>query len=200
MRKGERGLPCSDVLVRPPSHRLGRFNKLILGTEQYGAVEDRFEAICCMYRRNEPPRPRASLGLRAGASCLTPRKKQWNMSRITRRAMHKLPKVSQPPLSHRGATPDSDRARRPPLAQAPASGVELTRGDRVEGLGDFGKPNGEFGTVQRSNEDDAEVRWDHDGCVRVHQPSLRKTGEVAKIPGRLKKVLGKLIQLRPELP
>lgn len=98
------------------------------------------------------------------------------MSRITRKAMPKLPKVSQPPLSHRGATPDSDRARRPPLAQLPASDQELTPGDRVEGLGDFGKPTGEFGTVQRSNEDDAEVKWDDDGCVRVHQPSLRKTG------------------------
>lgn len=101
--------------------------------------------------------------------------------------MHELPKLSQPPLSHRGATPDSDRARRPPLAQAPASGEELIRGDRVEGLGNFGKPNGEFGTVQRSNEDDAEVKWDDDGCVRVHQPSLRKTGRVDKKPGRLKK-------------
>jgi hypothetical protein len=54
----------------------------------------------------------------------------------------------------------------------------------VEGLGDFGKPNGEFGTVQRSNEDDAEVKWDDDGCVRVHQPSLRKTGKVGKRPSR----------------
>jgi len=109
------------------------------------------------------------------------------MSRIKLKATHKLPKVSQAPLSHRGATPDSDRARRPALAQPPANDQELTRGDRVEGLGDFGKPNGEFGTVQRSNEDDAEVKWDDDGCVRVHQPWLRKTGEVAKRPGKSKK-------------
>lgn len=116
-----------------------------------------------------------------------PEKKRSNMSRITRKLMLKLPKVSQPPLSHRGATPDSDRARRPPLSQLPARDEELTRGDRVEGLGDFGKPSGEFGTVQRSNEDDAEVKWDDDGCVRVHQPSLRKTGKVDKKPGRSKK-------------
>jgi len=129
----------------------------------------------------------------------SPGKKQSNIYRMTLKSMHKLPKVSQPPLSRRGATPDSDRARRPALSQLPDSGAELTRGDRVEGLGVFGKPNGEFGTVQRSNEDDAEVKWDHDGCVRVHQPSLRKTGEVAKRPGRLKKVLGKLIPLQPEV-
>jgi hypothetical protein len=109
------------------------------------------------------------------------------MSRITRKAMHKLPKASQPPLSRRGATPDSDRARRPPLSLLPARDEELTRGDRVEGLGDFGKPNGQFGTVQRSNEDDAEVKWDDDGCVRVHQPSLRKTGKVNQKPVQSKK-------------
>jgi hypothetical protein len=30
-------------------------------------------------------------------------------------------------------------------------------------LGDFGKPTAEFGTVERSNEDDAIVKWDDDG-------------------------------------
>jgi hypothetical protein len=44
----------------------------------------------------------------------------------------------------------------------------------VEGLGDFGKPTGEFGTVQQSNDDDVIVKWDDDGRVRVRQPSLRK--------------------------
>ena len=57
----------------------------------------------------------------------------------------------------------------------------------MEGLGDFGRPSGEFGTVQRSNEDEAEVKWDDDGCVRVRQPSLRKTGKVDKKPGKSKK-------------
>jgi hypothetical protein len=74
----------------------------------------------------------------------------------------------------------------------------------VEGLGDFGKPSGEFGTVQRSNEDEAEVKWDDDGCVRVRQPFLRKTGKVDKKPGKSKKrsasssaLLRKLVLLSP---
>lgn len=86
----------------------------------------------------------------------------------------KLRKSPQPPLAYPGATPDSDRARRPPLAQMAASGEELIRGDRVEGLGHFGKPTGEFGTVEKSNEDDAIVKWDDDGRIRIHQPSLKK--------------------------
>src|SRR5664279_4245607 len=71
-----------------------------------------------------------------------------------------LPKAPQPPLSHRGAAPDSDRAKKPRLTEPSAGEQELNLGDRVEGLGDFGKPTGEFGTVQRANEDDAVVKWD----------------------------------------
>ena len=102
------------------------------------------------------------------------RKKQSNMSDSINDPIAKLHKAPQPPLSHRGATPDSDRARKPPLIEPSATGEELSPGDRVEGLGDFGKPTGEFGTVQQSNEDDAVVKWDNDGRVRVHQPSLKK--------------------------
>jgi hypothetical protein len=54
------------------------------------------------------------------------------------------------------------------------SDSELNRGDRVEGLADFGKPTGEFGTVEQTNEDDALVKWDDDGRVRLHQPWLKK--------------------------
>lgn len=86
----------------------------------------------------------------------------------------KLSKASQPPLSRPGATPDSDRARRPPLSEPAATGQELTPGDRVEGLGNFGKPTGELGTVERANEEDAVVKWDDDGRERLHQPSLKK--------------------------
>jgi hypothetical protein len=86
----------------------------------------------------------------------------------------KLRKSPQPPLSHAGATPDSDRAKRPPLAEPSATGVELNPGDRVMGLADFGKPTGEFGTIEKTNEDDALVKWDDDGRTRQHQPSLRK--------------------------
>jgi len=95
------------------------------------------------------------------------------MSRINK-PTPKLRKAPQPPLSHVGATHDSDRAKRPPLSRPLASGSELTPGDRVEGLGAFGKPTGEFGTVKQTNEDDAIVRWDDDGRTRLHQPWLNK--------------------------
>ena len=95
------------------------------------------------------------------------------MTHGTKKPIPKLRKAPQPPLSHAGAIPDSDRAKRPPLSE-PAAGQELSPGDRGEGLGDFGKPNGEFGTVERANEDDAVVKWDDDGRIRIHQPSLKK--------------------------
>jgi hypothetical protein len=85
-----------------------------------------------------------------------------------------LRKAPQPPLSHLGAVPDSDRAKKPSLTDPPATGLEINPGDRVEGLGDFGKPTGEFGTVERTNERDAVVKWDDDGRVRLLQPWLKK--------------------------
>ena len=96
------------------------------------------------------------------------------MTHRTNKPTPKLRKAHQPPLSRPGAILDSDRAKRPPLSEASATGQELTPGDRVEGLGNFGKPTGEFGTVKQANEDDAVVKWDDDGHVRVHQPSLKK--------------------------
>lgn len=85
-----------------------------------------------------------------------------------------LPKAPQPPLSYLGATPDSDRAKKPRLADPSATDQELNPGDRVECLGNFGKPTGQFGTVERANEDDAVVKWDDDGRVRLRQPWLKK--------------------------
>jgi hypothetical protein len=85
----------------------------------------------------------------------------------------KLPKAPQPPLSHRGAIPDSERAKRAPLG-ARLNTQELNPGDRVEGLGNFGIPNGEIGTVERTNDEDALVKWDDDGRTRLHQPNLKK--------------------------
>jgi hypothetical protein len=96
------------------------------------------------------------------------------MTRGTNKPIPKLRKAAQPPLSHPRAIPDSDRAKKPPLSEPSATGEQLTPGDRVEGLGNFGMPNGEFGTVERANEDDAVVKWDDDGRMRIHQPSLKK--------------------------
>jgi hypothetical protein len=86
----------------------------------------------------------------------------------------KLRKKAQPPLSRRGATPDSDRAKAPRLLEPGTTDQELKPGDRVEGLGDFGKPTGDFGLVERTNEDDALVKWDKDGRKRLPQPRLKK--------------------------
>jgi hypothetical protein len=85
-----------------------------------------------------------------------------------------LPKAPQPPLSHPGATPDSDRAKKPRLAEPAATAQEFNPGDRVEGLGNFGKPTGELGTVEQANEEDAVVKWDDDGRMRLRQPWLKK--------------------------
>jgi hypothetical protein len=97
-----------------------------------------------------------------------------SMSSISDSRLPKLRKASQPPLSYPGAIPDSDRAKKPPLVEPPATDQELNPGDRVEGLGNFGKPTGELGTVEQTNEEDAIVKWDDDGRVRRHQPSLKK--------------------------
>jgi hypothetical protein len=96
------------------------------------------------------------------------------MTRITDKPLPKLRKAPQPPLSHLGATPDSDRAKKPRLVEPSATDQELNPGDRVEGLGNFGKPTGEFGTVEQTNEEDAVVKWDDDGRIRLHQPWLKK--------------------------
>jgi hypothetical protein len=96
------------------------------------------------------------------------------MTLINNNRIPKLHKAPQPPLSRPGATPDSDRARKPALAEPSATGDDLNPGDRVEALGDFGKRTGEFGTVEQANDDDAIVKWDDDGRVRLHQPWLKK--------------------------
>ena len=96
------------------------------------------------------------------------------MSRTIHKPLPKLRKAPQPPLSRRGATPDSDRAKRPPLDQPATTGEELNPGERVEGLGNFGKLTGELGTVEQVNEEDAIVKWDDDGRMRLHQPWLKK--------------------------
>jgi hypothetical protein len=59
------------------------------------------------------------------------------MTQSTRDPIRALPKAPQPPLSYPGATPDSDRAKKPPLAEPSVTDQELNPGDRVEGLGNF---------------------------------------------------------------
>src|ERR1022692_4766152 len=96
------------------------------------------------------------------------------MIHCAKKLIPKLREAPQPPLSHSGAIPDSDRAKKPPLGETRATNHEPEPGDRVEGLGNFGKPTGEIGTVDRANEEDAVVKWDDDGRTRLHQPSLKR--------------------------
>ena len=96
------------------------------------------------------------------------------MAHITNNPIPKLDKALQPPLSYRGATPDSDRAKRPPLAVGPSTDEELNPGDRVMGVEKSGKPTWDFGTVEQANEDDAVVKWDGDGLRKLPQESLKK--------------------------
>jgi hypothetical protein len=139
--------------------------KLIVKGVQFGSVESFLPGYFLFI---EPMNNRG-----AARRCALVEKKN-TMTHATRKRTPRLRKAPQPPLSYAGAVPDSDRAKRPPLSEASATGTELTPGDRVEGLGNFGKPSGEFGTVERANEDDAIVKWDDDGRMRIHQPSLKK--------------------------
>jgi hypothetical protein len=50
----------------------------------------------------------------------------------------------------------------------------LNPGDRVEGLGNFGRPTGDVGTVEQTNEEDAVVKWDGDGEMRLGRAWLKK--------------------------
>ena len=96
------------------------------------------------------------------------------MTHIADNLIPKLRKAPQPPLSYPGAVADSDRAKKPRLAEPSATDEELNPGDRVEGLGNFGMPTGDFGTVEQANEDDAVVKWDNDGRMRLRQAWLKK--------------------------
>ena len=138
--------------------------KLIVRTVQFGSAEPFLPAYPVPIEPNNRGVPRCSALVET----------ENTMSHSTYKPTPKLRRAPQPPLSYAGAVPDSDRAKRPPLSETSATGPELSPGDRVEGLGNFGKPTGEFGTVERANEDDAVVKWDDDGRMRIHQPSLKK--------------------------
>ena len=104
-----------------------------------------------------------------------------DMTDIIKNPIPALPKAQQPPLSYPGATPDSDRAKKPRLADPSATDQELNPGDRVEGLGNFGKPTGEFGIVKQANEDDAVVEWDDGGRMRLRQQWLKKIQHATRL-------------------
>jgi hypothetical protein len=103
------------------------------------------------------------------------------MANLKKQPIPKLRRTAQPPLAYPGSPPDSDRAKKPSLAEPATTCREINSGDRVEGLGYFGKQTGEFGTVERANEDDAVVKWDDDGRTRVHQPWLKKIYPAARL-------------------
>ena len=163
---GPSSMDAIAVEVAWPGRELPHLAKLIVRTVQFGTAKPFFPSLWCIYRGDEQSLRRALLWPLG--------KKQWNMTDIANKPIPKLNKAPQPPLSHRGATPDSDRAKKPPLAEPSATDQELNPGDRVEGLGNFGMPTGEFGTVEQANEDDAVVKWDDDGRMRLGQPWLKK--------------------------
>jgi len=107
--------------------------------------------------------------------------KESKMTDTAIRPIRKLREAPHPPLAYPGATPDSDRAKKPRLVDPCASSQQVSPGDRVEGLGDFGRPTGEFGTVEQTNDDDAVVKWDDDGRIRLHKPWLRKVSATPAI-------------------
>jgi hypothetical protein len=103
------------------------------------------------------------------------------MTEITNKATPKLQKAPQPPLSYPGSTHDSDRAKKPSLAEPSATGQELTPGDRVEGLGNFGVPTGQLGTVERASEEDVIVKWDGGCRMKLRQPWLKKVWPATRV-------------------
>ena len=114
----------------------------------------------------------------------------WGMMSRINKLTPRLRNAPQPPLSHTGAPADSDRPKRPPLVQPHAPDSELNPDDRVEGLANFGRPTGEFGTVEQTNEDDALVKWDDDGRTRLRQPWLRKVSKKIRPLGKRATLLG----------
>jgi hypothetical protein len=110
-----------------------------------------------------------------GAPDLLPYRPQLgkDMTDNARDEMRKQPQAPQPSLSHPGAAPDSDRAKKSPLGvRRPPTHGKVVPGDRVEA--NFGKPSGAVGTVEQANEDDAVVKWDGDGRIKLRQPLLKK--------------------------
>jgi hypothetical protein len=88
-------------------------------------------------------------------------KNRMNKTRMDK-PIAKVRKSPQPPPSYHRAVSDSDRAKNLASPNPLPSGAELNPGDGLEELRNFGKPTGELGTVERTNDEDAIVKWDDD--------------------------------------
>ncbi|MGA8151766.1 MAG: hypothetical protein WB952_12510 [Terriglobales bacterium] len=71
------------------------------------------------------------------------------------------------PLDDLAPEPSGAPARHPPLPETSTTEDELKPGDRVEALGNFGKPLGTVGTVQEVDEDGVVVLWDNDARMKL---------------------------------
>jgi len=109
----------------------------------------------------------------AKSHCSSPRKESITKTHVTD-TPSKLSKFQQTPLSYSGA--DADRGKKPSLAERTATDSGLNPGDRVEGLGNFGMPTGQLGTVEQANEEDVLVKWDDDGRMKLRHRWLKKVG------------------------
>jgi hypothetical protein len=104
-----------------------------------------------------------------GSHALTPLNETKYMTHVTKKPILKLHKDPQPPLSYPGATPDSDRAKKPPLAEPSASDQELSPGDRVEGLGAAVVRRSSSSPENRQHpakENGMSKTWEHCFCAR----------------------------------
>jgi|HubBroStandDraft_6_1064221.scaffolds.fasta_scaffold09321_8 hypothetical protein len=82
--------------------------KLIIRTVQFGSAEPFLPGLSCPYRGDEQSRRSAMLGTR---------EEENTMTHGAKKPIPKLLKAPQPPLSHAGAIPDSERAKRPPFSE-----------------------------------------------------------------------------------
>jgi len=158
--------PHAALFASTQTTRATAFSQISVRTEQFEPVGPFFPAYAVLI---------GEINSRGEGRCAGfLERNKWTMTHIADNSIPKLRRAPQPPLSYPGAAADSDRTKKPRLAEPPANDQDLKRGDRVEGLGNFGKPTGEFDTVEQANEDDAVVKWDDAGRMRLHQPWLKK--------------------------
>jgi len=73
-------------------------------------------------------------------------------------------------------SPSDNFAPKPPGTPSDRNSAEenLKPGDRVEALGNFGKPMGKFGTVETVKQYSVVVLWDGDGHMTLGPAWIRK--------------------------